>query len=196
LHCWCPICPTVGASSRTSTDAELTPSLLSRLPRPRLLRSPPRSPSGRSQLIHGAARPDKGTLSLTVPIHASTAFQIIPDDARAPGDPVFIYSRMGNPTVHAFETRMAVLEGGAGAIAAATGQAATMLVAFCLGRAGDNFVVSAKLFGGSYQQWSVAFARMGIQARFMTTQDPKQWEAAIDHNSRSCQENCDELDVA
>ncbi len=91
---------------------------------------------------------------------------------------------MGNPTVHAFETRVAVLEGGVGAIAAATGQAATMLAVFCLSKAGDNFVVSSKLFGGSYQQWSVAFKRMGIEARFVVGQDPKEWEAAIDDNSK------------
>lgn len=90
---------------------------------------------------------------------------------------------MGNPTVHAFETRMAVLEGGAASVAAATGQAATMLAVYGLGKAGDNFVVSAKLFGGSYQQWSVAFARMGIEARFAKTQEPGEWEGLIDENS-------------
>jgi O-acetylhomoserine (thiol)-lyase len=90
-----------------------------------------------------------------------------------------IYSRIMNPTVAVFEERIAALENGIGAVATASGQAAQHLAIFTLMQAGDEFVSSRSLYGGSFQQFDVSFRKMGIDVRFVDGSDLEQWKAAV-----------------
>src|SRR2546423_11785115 len=83
-----------------------------------------------------------------------------------------------NPTVAVFEERIAALENGIGAIATASGQAAQHLTLFTLMEAGDEFVSSRSLYGGTYQQFDVSFRKVGINARFVDGWDLDQWRGA------------------
>jgi O-acetylhomoserine (thiol)-lyase len=89
-----------------------------------------------------------------------------------------------NPTVAVFEERIAALENGIGAVATASGQAAQHLTMFTLMQAGDEFVASRSLYGGSYQQFDVSFRKMGIEARFVDGTDLDQWRAAVTDRTR------------
>ena len=79
-----------------------------------------------------------------------------------------------------FEKRIAALEGGVGAIATSSGQAAQLLALTTLAEAGDNIVASSNIYGGTYNQFKVAFPRMGITVRFVEGDDPAAFAAAID----------------
>jgi O-acetylhomoserine (thiol)-lyase len=96
-----------------------------------------------------------------------------------------IYSRIMNPTVAVFEERIAALENGIGAIATASGQAAQHLALFTLMQAGDEFVSSRSLYGGSFQQFDVSFRKMGIDARFVDVDDMDQWKAAVSSRTKA-----------
>src|SRR5205807_5881952 len=89
------------------------------------------------------------------------------------------YSRIINPTVAVFEERIAALENGIGAVATSSGQAAQHLTIFTLMQAGDEFVASRSLYGGTFQQFDVSFRKMGIECRFVQGTDLDQWRAAV-----------------
>lgn len=139
--------------------------------------------------IHAGQIPDPGTNSRAVPIVASTSF-VFNDSAhgadlfglRAAGN---IYSRIGNPTVGVFEDRIAALEGGIGALAAASGQAAQMEAILALASAGDNIVASTLLYGGTYNQLKVLLPRTGIQTKFVKSTTPEEIGAAIDARTKA-----------
>ena len=121
--------------------------------------------------VHAGQRPDPVTGSRAVPIYQTGAYVFEDTDHAANlfalqrfGN---IYSRIMNPTVAVFEERIAALENGIGAVATASGQAAQHLALFTLMQAGDEFVASRSLYGGSYQQFDVSFRKVGIQARFV-----------------------------
>ncbi|HKF75872.1 MAG TPA: O-acetylhomoserine aminocarboxypropyltransferase [Candidatus Dormibacteraeota bacterium] len=139
--------------------------------------------------VHAGQRPDPVTGARAVPIYQTSAFVFEDTDHAANlfalqrfGN---IYSRIMNPTVAVFEERIAALEHGIGAVATASGQAAQHLVMFTLMQAGDEFVCSRSLYGGSFQQFDVSFRKMGIDARFVDASDLDQWRAAVTPRTRA-----------
>jgi len=142
----------------------------------------------RTRALHAGGQPDPTTGARAVPIYQSTSFVF--DDVADAAD-LFalqkygtIYSRISNPTTAAFEERMASLEGGIGAVATASGQAAEFLTAAALAEAGTNFVSSSALYGGTHTMFDATLGRFGIEARFVDGDDPDAFAAAIDDNTR------------
>ncbi|KAK6201568.1 O-acetylhomoserine sulfhydrylase [Scheffersomyces amazonensis] len=99
--------------------------------------------------------------------------------------PGFIYSRLHNPTVDVFEQRIAALEGGIGAVATSSGQAAQLIAVTGLAHAGDNFISTSYLYGGTFNQFKVAFKRLGIEARFVNGDKPEDFEKLIDEKTKA-----------
>src|SRR6185369_945322 len=91
-----------------------------------------------------------------------------------------IYSRLGNPTVASFEERVASLEGGIGAVATSSGQAAEHLLFTSLANSGDHIVASSALYGGTYTLLDVTLRRLGIDTTFVAPDDPAAFAAAIE----------------
>ena len=125
--------------------------------------------------IHAGQRPDPETGARAMPIYATTSFVF--EDAQQAAD-LFalqnfgnIYTRIGNPTNAAFEERMASLEGGLGALATSSGQAAQLISIFTLCNAGDEIVASRSLYGGTFTQFDVTLRRMGINVTFVDIHD-------------------------
>ena len=133
------------------------------------------------------------TNARAVPIYPTTAFTFDNSEHGADlfnldfkeGKSPFIYTRLNNPTNSVFEQRMAALEGGIGAVATASGQAAQMIVMFNLMRAGDNFVTSPYLYGGTYNQFFVSFKNLGIEARKASSDKAEDMEKLIDENTKA-----------
>ena len=151
--------------------------------------SPERSWGFRTRAIHAGARPDPTTGARAVPIVQSTSFVF--EDAADAAD-LFalqkygpIYSRISNPTVNAFEERIASLEGGIGAVATATGQSAEFLVVAALCRSGDHIVSSAQLYGGTRTLLEVTLERFGVTTTFVGPRDADAYAAAIKPNTRA-----------
>jgi O-acetylhomoserine (thiol)-lyase len=137
----------------------------------------------RTRALHAGGRPDPTTGARAVPIYQSSSFVF--EDTQDAAD-LFalqkygtIYSRISNPTVNAFEERMASLEGGIGAVATASGQAAEFLTATSLCDAGDHIVASNSLYGGTVTQFDVTLRRLGIATTFVDAADPDAFAAAI-----------------
>src|SRR5918992_2679018 len=125
----------------------------------------------RTRAIHAGYRPDPTTGARAVPIYQTTSFVF--EDAADAAD-LFalqkygvIYSRIANPTVAVFEERVASLEGGIGAVAAASGQSAEFLTIAALCRTGDHVVSSAQLYGGTRTLLEVTLARFGVATTFV-----------------------------
>lgn len=142
----------------------------------------------RTRALHAGGQPDPTTGARAVPIYQSTSFVF--DDVADAAD-LFalqkygtIYSRMSNPTVAAFEERMASLEGGIGAVATSSGQAAEFLTAAALAEAGTNLVASSALYGGTHTMFDTTLGRFGIDARFVDGDDPEAFAARIDDDTR------------
>ncbi len=142
----------------------------------------------RTRALHAGGRPDPTTGARAVPIYQSTSFVF--EDTKDAAD-LFalqkygtIYSRISNPTVNAFEERMASLEGGIGAVATASGQAAEFLTAACLCDAGDQIVASSSLYGGTITQFDVTLRRLGINTTFVPGDQPDAFAAAITDRTR------------
>lgn len=139
--------------------------------------------------LHAGQTPDPTTGSRAVPIYATTSY-VFKDAAH--GAALFalqqfgnIYTRLMNPTTDVFEQRIAALEGGAAALATSSGQAAQFLALQTLAQAGDNIVSSSFLYGGTYNQFKVAFPRLGIDVRFADGDDPASIEALIDDKTKA-----------
>ena len=90
-----------------------------------------------------------------------------------------------NPTTDVFEKRIAALEGGAAAVATASGQAAQFLAIATIAQKGDNIVSTSYLYGGTYNQFKVALPRLGIDVKFVSDDDPAAYEAQIDENTKA-----------
>ena len=142
-----------------------------------------------TQVIHAGAQPDPVTKARVTPIYQTTSYVF--DDAdhaaalfnlEAPGN---IYSRLGNPTAGVLEARLAELEGGAAALAVASGHAAQLLVFHTLLEPGCNIVASRKLYGGSITQLSQSFKRMSWGVTFVEDMAPAAFAAAIDDKTRA-----------
>ncbi len=137
----------------------------------------------RTRAIHAGNIPDQVTGARALPIYQSTAF-VFDDTADAAARFALqkygnIYSRLENPTVAAFEERIASLEGGIGAVATASGLGAQYIVFASLAGAGDHIVASAQLYGGSLTQLDVTLRRFGVETTFVRSSDPADYAAAI-----------------
>ncbi len=139
--------------------------------------------------VHAGQTPAPGTNARAVPIYQSTAFTFDDADhaARLFGLEEFgnIYTRIMNPTTDVFEQRVAALEGGVAAVATSSGQAAQLTAITNLAQAGDEIVSSTFLYGGTYNQFKVAFPRLGINVRFVEGVDPADFDAAIGDNTKA-----------
>ncbi|MCL5735714.1 MAG: aminotransferase class V-fold PLP-dependent enzyme, partial [Actinobacteria bacterium] len=138
--------------------------------------------------LHAGHTPDKDTLSRAVPIYQTTSY-VFRDTEHAAG--LFalkefgnIYTRLMNPTTDVLEKRLAAIHGAAGALATASGQAAVFYSIAAITSTGQNFVTGDKLYGGTYTQFSYPLKRFGIEARFVDSRDPANFERAIDDNTR------------
>ena len=139
--------------------------------------------------IHAGQEPDAGTNARAVPIFASTSFTFNDTDHAANlfalkefGN---IYSRIMNPTTDVFEKRVAALEGGVGALATASGQAAQFLTIQTIAKAGDNIISSSYIYGGTYNQFKVALPRLGINVKFADGDKPDSIESLIDEDTKA-----------
>jgi O-acetylhomoserine (thiol)-lyase len=136
-----------------------------------------------TRAIHAGARPDPVTGSRNVPIHQTTSYVF--EDAEHAAALFnlatfgFIYSRITNPTVAALEERVASLEGGRAAVAAASGHAAQFLTFFTLLEPGDEFLASRNLYGGSITQFMHSFPRLGWKAQLVDPKDPEDFRRAL-----------------
>ena len=138
--------------------------------------------------LHAGTPPDPATGARATPIHLTAAF-VFPsaDEAAARFNMEssgHVYSRISNPTVAALEERMAVLEGGVGAIATASGQAALHLAIATLAGAGSHIVASRALYGGSHNLLAYTLPRFGIETTFVDPRDADAWRAAIRPQTR------------
>ncbi len=139
--------------------------------------------------LHAGQVPDATTHSRAVPIYqtSSYVFENAKDGADLFGLRKFgnIYTRLQNPTTDVFEKRMAALEGGVAALATASGQSAQFLALNTILQAGDNFVSTAHLYGGTYNQFKNQFKRLGVEVRFTPDDTPAAFEALIDTNTKA-----------
>ena len=139
--------------------------------------------------LHAGQQPDPTTGARALPIYQTTSYQFH-DSAHAAnlfGLKEFgnIYTRIMNPTTGVFEERIAALEGGAGALATSSGQAAQFLAIATILKAGDNIVSTSFLYGGTYNQFKVTLPRLGINVKFVKGDTPSDFERLIDKQTRA-----------
>lgn len=139
--------------------------------------------------LHAGQEADPVTGSRAVPIHQTTSYVFKNTDHAANlfGLKEFgnIYTRIMNPTTDVFEKRIAALEGGVAALATSSGQAAQFLALNNILQAGDNFISSSFIYGGTYNQFKVAFKRLGIEVRFAEGDQVGVYESLIDKNTKA-----------
>ena len=149
---------------------------------------PPKRQHPDTLAVHAGQSPDPATGSRAVPIY-QTASYVLPDTDTAAAlfnmeVPGHVYSRLSNPTVAVLEERLAALEGGVGALATASGQAALHLAIATLMGQGGHVVASASLYGGSHNLLAYTLPRFGIEATFVPARDLAAWRAAIRPETR------------
>lgn len=139
--------------------------------------------------VHAGQEKDPTTNSRAVPIYQTTSYTF--DDAQHGAD-LFglrkfgnIYTRLMNPTTDVFEKRVAALEGGASALATASGHSAQFIALNNILSVGDNFVTSPHLYGGSHNQFKSQFRRLGVEARFTADDEPASFEKLIDDKTKA-----------
>ncbi|PVY38880.1 O-acetylhomoserine aminocarboxypropyltransferase/cysteine synthase family protein [Pontibacter virosus] len=139
--------------------------------------------------LHAGQEIDPTTRSRAVPIYQTSSYVF--KDAEH-GANLFalkefgnIYTRIMNPTTDVFEKRIAALEGGVAAVAVASGQAAQFIALNNILQAGDNFVSSSFLYGGTYNQFKVSFKRLGIEVRFADNDEPESFAQLINENTKA-----------
>jgi O-acetylhomoserine (thiol)-lyase len=148
----------------------------------------PKYPGFDTLALHAGQSPDPATGSRAVPIYQTTSYVFRDTDHAAS---LFnmeraghVYSRISNPTVAVLEERVAALEGGVGAIATASGQAALHLAVTTLLSAGEHIVASGSLYGGSHNLLGYTLKRFGIETTFVSPRDPQNFKTAIRPNTR------------
>lgn len=138
--------------------------------------------------LHGGQVPDSATLSRAVPIYqtSSYVFKSSEHAARlfALEESGNIYTRIMNPTTDVLEKRMAELDGGVGALAVASGQAAISYAVLNIASAGQNIVSTSYLYGGTYNLFHYTLPKLGIEVKFVDSSDPENVRRAIDDNTR------------
>lgn len=139
--------------------------------------------------VHGGYTPDPTTKSVAVPIYQTVAYAF---DSAQHGADLFdlkvagnIYSRIMNPTNDVLEKRIAALEGGIGALAVASGQAAVTYAILTLAEAGDNIVASSALYGGTYNLFAHTLPQYGITTQFADYRDPDSFAALINDRTKA-----------
>lgn len=139
--------------------------------------------------LHGGQSPDSATNSRAVPIYQTSSFVFNDTDhaanlfaLREPGN---IYTRITNPTQDVFEQRMALLEGGIGALATASGQAAITYALLNIVQAGDEIVASSSLYGGTFTLFNYTFAKLGIKVHFVDGDNPEEFRSKITENTKA-----------
>ncbi|MGN6214241.1 O-acetylhomoserine aminocarboxypropyltransferase/cysteine synthase family protein [Parafilimonas sp.] len=139
--------------------------------------------------LHAGQQIDPTTKSRAVPIYQTTSFGFDNTEHAANlfGLKQFgnIYTRIMNPTTDVLEQRIAALEGGTAGLAVASGQASQFIALNNILQAGDNFVSTSYLYGGTYNQFKVSFKRLGIDARFADSDDPENFKKHIDKNTKA-----------
>ncbi|MEZ5833673.1 MAG: PLP-dependent transferase, partial [Dongiaceae bacterium] len=140
-------------------------------------------------VLHAGYRRDEATHAVAVPLYQTTSFQF--DDTQDASD-LFalkkfgnIYTRIMNPTTDVLEQRLAALEGGVGALALSSGQAATAFSIQNIARTGDNIVSSTDLYGGTWNLFANTMKEMGIEVRFVDPDDPEAFGRATDDKTRA-----------
>ncbi|KAI0131709.1 putative o-acetylhomoserine sulfhydrylase [Hypoxylon sp. NC0597] len=146
-------------------------------------------PSFDTIAVHGGQEPDPINGSRAVPLYQTAAYNF--SDA-ADGASKFawsrdgyVYTRMGNPTNTVFETRMAMLEGGVGAVATASGHAAQFMALTQCCEPGHNFISTSWLYGGSFNQFRVYLSKFKISVKWVIGNDPAKFDEAVDENTRA-----------
>jgi O-acetylhomoserine (thiol)-lyase len=139
--------------------------------------------------LHAGQEPDPTTGSRAVPIYQTTSYEFDDTDHAADlfGLKEFgnIYTRIMNPTSDVFEKRIAALEGGAAAVATASGQSAQFMTIATIAQTGDNIVSTSFLYGGTYNQFKVTLPRLGIDVNFVEDDKVESYEAEIDENTKA-----------
>lgn len=142
-----------------------------------------------TRAVHAGHAPDQDTKSRAVPLYQTTSYTF--DDTAHAAD-LFglrrfgnIYTRIMNPTTDVLEQRMAALEGGAAALAVASGQAAETLTLLTLAQAGDEIVASTDLYGGTVSLFTHTLPKLGITVKYVPPGDFSAWEAAVSHKTRA-----------
>lgn len=150
--------------------------------------SGPKYPGLDTMALHAGAQPDPATGARATPIYQTASFTFPDSDYAAS---LFnleraghVYSRLSNPTNAVLEERIAALEGGVGAIATASGQAALHLAIVTLMGAGSHIVAASALYGGTHNLLAYTLPRFGIETTFVDTRDPEAFRAAIQDNTR------------
>lgn len=148
-----------------------------------------KSPRFETLQLHAGQEVDQTTHSRAVPIYqtSSYVFEDAKDGADLFGLKKFgnIYTRLMNPTTDVFEKRVAALEGGVSGLATSSGQSAQFLALNNILEVGDNFVSTAHLYGGTYNQFKNQFKRLGVEARFTPNDSPEAFEALIDDRTKA-----------
>ena len=139
-------------------------------------------------VLHEGHRRDESTTSVAVPIYQTTSYQF---DNTEHASKLFslqelgnIYTRIMNPTVAVLESRISKIDGGVAALAVSSGQSASAFAVQNICHAGDNFVSSTDLYGGTWNLFSNTFKDMGIECRFVDPKKPEDFENAIDEKTR------------
>jgi len=139
--------------------------------------------------LHGGQKPDPATNARAVPIYQTTSyvFQDSAHAARLFGLQEFgnIYTRIMNPTADVLEQRVAQLEGGSGALAVSSGQAAETLALLNIAHSGDEILSSASLYGGTYNLFHYTFPKLGIGVKFIDPSDPENFRKAITKKTKA-----------
>jgi len=157
-------------------------------PRPRRARERPASSHNQSYgfetlAVHAGAAPDPVTGARSTPIYQTTSYVFEDVDHAASLFNLhnfgYIYSRLTNPTVSVLEERIASLEGGRAAVAAASGHAAQFLIFFTLMQPGDEFLASRNLYGGSLTQFGLSFKKLGWTCHFVDPTEPENFRRAL-----------------
>ena len=149
----------------------------------------PTSPGFATLSVHAGAQPDPTTKARATPIYQTTSFVFDDVDHAAAlfGLQAFgnIYTRIGNPTNAVLEERIAALEGGTAALAVASGHAAQLLIFHTLLSPGDEFIASNKLYGGSINQFNLAFANFGWKVVWADADDPESFARAVSPRTKA-----------
>jgi O-acetylhomoserine (thiol)-lyase len=150
--------------------------------------SGPKYPGFDTLALHAGQSPDPATGARAVPIYQTTSY-VFRDTEHAASlfnmeRPGHVYSRISNPTVAVLEERIAALEGGVGAIAASSGQAALHLAVATLMGAGGHIVASSSLYGGSHNLLGYTLKRFGISTTFINPRNPDDWKRSIREETR------------
>ena len=183
-----------GELSRSGVNSGIIRNRPPEAPLPRRIRPRPAPPLNleygfETRAIHAGAAPDPTTGARSTPIYQTTAYVFDDVDHAASLFNLhnfgYIYSRLTNPTVAVLEERIAALEGGRAAVAAASGHAAQFLTFFTLMEPGDEFVASRNLYGGSLTQFGLSFKKLGWTCHFVDPAEPKNFRQALTHRCKA-----------